>query len=60
MAMIDRKLVAHFDWFIFFQMISISLLGLVVLYSAGFNPDSEGMGFLGYVLPIKSLSLIHI
>lgn len=41
MIAFDRRLLSHFDWTLFYLVLLISLCGLVVLYSAGYHPDSE-------------------
>ncbi len=51
---IDRRLLASFDWILLFNILAIISLGLVILYSAGYNPDSNGILVFGYNLPIKS------
>lgn len=38
---IDRRLVAQFDWLLFALTLAIPLVGLVVLYSAGFEPEGR-------------------
>ncbi len=45
---IDRRSIAHFDWVLLIAGCLIPCLGLVVLYSAGYDPDSAGisLGFL--------------
>lgn len=40
MLKIDRRLLTHFDWLLFGFTLLVPLLGLVVLYSAGYDPDS--------------------
>jgi cell division protein FtsW (lipid II flippase) len=37
---IDRRIIRYFDWQLFAGAAAISLLGLVVLYSAGYDPDT--------------------
>jgi rod shape determining protein RodA len=39
--LIDRRLVAHFDWGLLIATLLIPCLGVIVLYSAGFDPDSR-------------------
>ena len=36
--LIDRRLITNFDWKLVLSVILIPLLGLIVLYSAGYNP----------------------
>ncbi|NDC36549.1 MAG: rod shape-determining protein RodA [Proteobacteria bacterium] len=39
LGFIDRAIIRHFDWGLFVAALAVPLFGLVVLYSAGFNPD---------------------
>jgi rod shape determining protein RodA len=39
--LIDRRLFAHFDWSLLWSALLIPCLGLVVLSSAGFDPDAK-------------------
>lgn len=48
MFKIDRRLLTHFDWMLFCFTLLIPLLGLVVLYSAGYDPDST-VNLLGWL-----------
>jgi rod shape determining protein RodA len=48
MLSIDRRLIAHFDWPLLGLTLIIPCLGLVVLYSAGYDPDSMSR-FNGWV-----------
>ncbi len=45
---VDRRLAAHFDWTLCFFSLLIPCVGLLVLYSAGYDPDSS-VSFLGWV-----------
>lgn len=45
---VDRRLAAHFDWTLFFFSLLIPSVGLLVLYSAGYDPDSS-VSLLGWV-----------
>lgn len=47
MLKIDRRLLTHFDWLLFGFTLLIPLLGLVVLYSAGYDPEST-VNLLGW------------
>ncbi len=38
---IDRRLISNFDWPLFLSTLLIPFLGLIVLYSAGYDPDSS-------------------
>jgi len=42
-ALLDRKLVAHFDWGLFVIALCIPCSGLIVLYSAGYDPETVAM-----------------
>ena len=48
MLTIDRRLLSHFDWILCFLTLTIPLVGLVVLYSAGYDPDFA-VDFLGWL-----------
>ncbi len=48
MLNIDRRLLTHFDWILFSLTMIIPLVGLVVLYSAGYDPDFA-VDFLGWL-----------
>ena len=39
--MLQRKLISQFDWGLFLLTLMVPLTGLVVLYSAGYDPDLE-------------------
>ncbi len=47
-VLIDRRLIRFFDWGLFLISIAIPVVGLVVLYSAGYNPDAENTGWLPF------------
>jgi rod shape determining protein RodA len=48
MLTIDRRLLSHFDWILLSLTLAIPLVGLVVLYSAGYDPDFA-VDFLGWL-----------
>jgi rod shape determining protein RodA len=48
MMKVDRRLALHFDWALFFFTLIIPCVGLLVLYSAGYDPDST-VSFLGWL-----------
>ncbi len=48
MLTIDRRLLTHFDLILFSLTVAIPLVGLVVLYSAGYDPDFS-VDFLGWL-----------
>lgn len=39
--LIDRRLIAHFDWSLLWSALLIPCIGLVVLSSAGYDPDAK-------------------
>ena len=41
MLRVDRRLFPHFDWALFVFTLCIPLIGLFVLYSAGYDPDAR-------------------
>lgn len=41
MLRIDRRLLTHFDWTLLAFTLVIPLIGLLILYSAGYDPDSN-------------------
>ncbi len=48
MLTIDRRLLTHFDWMLFSLTVCIPLVGLIVLYSAGYDPEFA-VDFLGWL-----------
>lgn len=48
MIRIDRRLLTHFDWMLFALTLAIPAVGLVLLYSAGYDPDSS-VDLLGWL-----------
>ena len=50
--LIDRRSIVHFDWVLLGAALLIPCFGLVVLYSAGYDPDSAGVsvGFLPWTI----------
>jgi rod shape determining protein RodA len=54
MLKIDRRLLTHFDWTLLGFTLLIPLIGLLILYSAGYDPDSS-VKLLGWLaLDFKS------
>ncbi|MCB0333432.1 MAG: rod shape-determining protein RodA [Bdellovibrionales bacterium] len=51
---IDRRLIAQFDWPLLFLSLLLPLLGLFVLYSAGYDPDLQIVPFSFEQLTIQS------
>lgn len=47
MLKIDRRLLTNFDWSLFLFTLIIPIVGLLILYSAGYDPDSS-LEFLGW------------
>ena len=48
---IDRRMIRHFDWGLFFACLGVPFLGLIVLYSAGYDPDASITGgFLPFAI----------
>lgn len=43
--LIDRRLIAHFDWGLFISVMLIPCLGLIILYSAGYDPENRRLIF---------------
>lgn len=52
--LIDRRLVHHFDWWLLAAVLLIPACSLVVLYSAGYDPDSSRVVWAW--LPLRSAS----
>ena len=50
---IDRRLFSYFDWWLLVIAALIPLTGLIVLYSAGYDPDSTDplFGFIPLLIP---------
>lgn len=38
---IDRRVVQNFDWMLLLSMLSLCSIGLIVIYSAGYDPERE-------------------
>lgn len=53
---IDRRLFAHFDWNLFGITMLLPFLGLVVLYSAGYDPDVNHQLFSWLPISVQSLT----
>jgi len=56
MFKIDRRLLKHFDWVLFSLSVVIPLVGLVVLYSAGYDPDSSVEAFTWLNINFRSVA----
>lgn len=55
---IDRRLISNFDWALFATAISIPMLGLIVLFSAGYDPDAVDPAFGLIPLFVKSPAFV--
>jgi len=44
LGFIDRRLLRHFDWGLLLAALAVPAFGLIVLFSAGFNPDASTEG----------------
>ena len=53
---IDRRIIRYFDWQLFGGAAAISLLGLVVLYSAGYDPDTGDSALAWLPFTIHSMA----
>jgi rod shape determining protein RodA len=58
-ALIDRRNIAHFDWGLLVSIILIPCVGLTVLYSAGFDPDSAGVYLSWLGITIHSAAFVR-
>lgn len=54
MWLIDRRLFAHFDYLLLFSCLAVVGYGFIVLYSAGYDPDSAGIEIGWFDFSIKS------
>lgn len=54
--LIDRRLLSQFDWPLLALGVFIPLLGLVVLYSAGYDPDSTAHAISWLPAAIRSMA----
>ena len=52
--LIDRRNIGHFDWGLLWTALLIPCLGLVVLYSAGYDPDSRGITISWLSITVQS------
>ncbi len=57
--LIDRRAIAHFDWGLLVAIVLIPCVGLVVLYSAGFDPDSSGVRISWLSVTIHSVAFVR-
>lgn len=58
MAFIDRRVFQFFDYWLLLATLLIPIVALVVLYSAGFDPNFEGSNFGGFTAPVQSLPFL--
>ncbi|MCB0339122.1 MAG: rod shape-determining protein RodA [Bdellovibrionales bacterium] len=56
--LIDRRVIAHFDLPLFLVAMLIPTIGLVVQYSAGYDPNGEGVSFWFLSQPILSVPFV--
>lgn len=56
--MIDRKLLRHFDWPMLTIVLLIISLGLIVLYSAGYDPDVQALKIEWLAIEFKSTAFV--
>ncbi len=49
MGFIDRRMIRYFDWGLLLAALLVPMLGLIVLYSAGADPDA-GPGLLPFAI----------
>ena len=52
--LIDRRLIVNFDWVLLALGLAIPVLGLIVLYSAGYDADAPGKVLWPLAVEIKS------
>lgn len=52
--LIDRRHIMHFDYLLLGLLLLVPLLGLVILYSAGYDPDGRVIEFSWFPLRIES------
>lgn len=54
LGFIDRRIIRYFDWGLFLAAMAVPAFGLLVLYSAGFNPDAaDNAGLLAFFTQSK-------
>jgi len=56
---IERRLLQHFDWLLLLIALLIPIFGLIALYSAGYNPDTEIPVFHSDYLVLQSQIFIR-
>lgn len=54
--LIDRRHIGHFDYLLLILMLAVPALGLVLLYSAGYDPDGKIIEFSWFPIRIESLA----
>jgi rod shape determining protein RodA len=54
--LIDRRHIAHFDYLLLALTIAVTLLGLVILYSAGYDPEGKVISFSWLPFKIESFA----
>lgn len=55
----NRRALERFDWPLLAVIIALPLVALVVLYSAGFDPESEGVGIEWLNLQVQSMPAVR-
>ena len=58
MILIDRRFIANFDWGLFGMTMVVPLLGLIVLFSAGYDPDAAHKSFLWVPEILRSIPFL--
>ncbi len=56
--LIDRRILARFDWPLIALLYAVPLCGLVVLYSAGYDPDSHRQIFGWLPIEVQSTTFL--
>ncbi len=57
--LIDRRTIAHFDWGLLGIALLIPCFGLIVLYSAGYDPDSGGVSVSWLSITVHSVAFMR-
>ena len=51
---VDRRLIMHFDWLLFALTFSVPIIGLLVLYSAGYEMEARNVTFPFFSMEVTS------
>lgn len=54
--LIDRRYIGHFDYLLLALLLSVPALGLIVLYSAGYDPEGRVVEFSWFPMRIESFA----